>query len=122
MKMGLLLILSVVHMGVAHAQFSDNRQLLIFGFGEAANLVSQQVAWLQKDSVGIQERDIAIQVVKKNSPLLKKYSIQENNFTVILIGKDGGEKHRTNALLSPQALFALIDVMPMRKAEMKRKQ
>ncbi|MEN0050651.1 MAG: DUF4174 domain-containing protein, partial [Bacteroidota bacterium] len=45
-----------------------------------------------------------------------------NSFTVILIGKDGGEKlRRKGKLLTRKALYQTIDVMPMRRAEMRRK-
>ena len=39
-------------------------------------------------------------------------------FRVRLIGKDGGEKLDSAAPVSAAALFALIDAMPMRRAEM----
>ena len=40
----------------------------------------------------------------------------------ILIGKDGGEKSRQLQTWNPEKFFALIDTMPMRKAEMKKQQ
>ncbi len=43
-----------------------------------------------------------------------------NDFEVILIGLDGGVKHRTDHLLTTDVLFGIIDVMPMRKAELRR--
>ncbi|MEM1164222.1 MAG: DUF4174 domain-containing protein, partial [Pseudomonadota bacterium] len=42
------------------------------------------------------------------------------DFTVILVGKDGGEKFRRNGLVDPDELNALIDTMPMRLQEMSR--
>ena len=42
-----------------------------------------------------------------------------NNDKVILIGKDGGVKRRTESL-NLIGLFALIDTMPMRQSEMRR--
>jgi hypothetical protein len=47
--------------------------------------------------------------------------VKRAQFTVILIGKDGTEKHRTNTLLQMQELFTIIDAMPMRRAEMGKK-
>ena len=108
-------------MNTTKAQYSAHRKLLIFGNAEAATLATQQLQLLQKDSAGVKERDIEIIPVKQNSGLHKQYTVSEKVFTVILVGKDGGEKHRTHKLLSPEALFAIIDAMPMRKAEMKRK-
>ena len=39
-------------------------------------------------------------------------------FQAVLIGKDGGEKARWTAPVDPQAVFADIDRMPMRRSEM----
>ena len=36
--------------------------------------------------------------------------------TVVLIGKDGGEKLRQTSLLQPERLFQVVDSMPMRRA------
>ena len=41
------------------------------------------------------------------------------SFSVVLIGKDGGEKLRRATPLSPEELFAIVDAMPMRRAEMR---
>lgn len=46
----------------------------------------------------------------------KKYFRNDNN-NVLLIGKDGGIKNRSSSL-ELRKLFALIDTMPMRQAEM----
>lgn len=40
-------------------------------------------------------------------------------FSVVLIGKDGGEKLRRTTPLPPEELFAVVDAMPMRRAEMR---
>ncbi len=50
--------------------------------------------------------------------LRTRFRVGAGDFTVVLVGKDGGEKLR---LAEPPALdeiFALIDGMPMRRAEM----
>ena len=41
-------------------------------------------------------------------------------FIAVLIGKDGGEKARSERPMEPDDLFATIDAMPMRRAEMLR--
>lgn len=41
-------------------------------------------------------------------------------FSIVLIGKDGGEKLRRNSLLTTRELFSMVDVMPMRRAEMRK--
>lgn len=43
----------------------------------------------------------------------------EEGFKVTLIGKDGGVKLTRGEVLSSSELFAVIDAMPMRRAEMR---
>jgi hypothetical protein len=50
--------------------------------------------------------------------LVNQFAIDENAFTVLLIGKDGAEKLRVNDVPDLQAVYALIDGMPMRSREM----
>ena len=99
----------------------NQRQILIFGNDEHLSLVQQQISLFNKEVEGIKERDIKITIVSKDDLLNKKYHIKTRLFTVILLGKDGTEKFRTDKLLLPKKLFAIIDAMPMRQAEMKNK-
>ncbi|NJL77350.1 MAG: DUF4174 domain-containing protein [Saprospiraceae bacterium] len=55
---------------------------------------------------------------KVTQELRDQYQIGVEEFAVILIGKDGGEKLRTDEVLSLNSLCQTIDVMPMRRAEM----
>jgi hypothetical protein len=41
-------------------------------------------------------------------------------FCVTLIGKDGQEKFKSDRPVDPEALFSLVDGMPMRRHEMRR--
>ena len=50
--------------------------------------------------------------------LLSEFGIGANTFSAVLIGKDGGEKLRVNEVPDLRAIFAVIDGMPMRSAEM----
>jgi hypothetical protein len=59
--------------------------------------------------------------VAKIKDAIGQCNVKTAQFTVILIGKDGTEKHRTNTLLQMQELFTIIDAMPMRRAEMGKK-
>jgi hypothetical protein len=91
---------------------------------------------LQKGEAGILERDIAWFVFRKDGvatncqkPLAEQFaaSIRErtssgsDDLEVVLIGKDGGVKARYTELDLP-SVFARIDSMPMRQAEMRRRQ
>ena len=50
--------------------------------------------------------------------LVNRFAIGDNAFSVLLIGKDGGEKLRVNEVPDLQAIYAAIDGMPMRSREM----
>ena len=58
----------------------------------------------------------------KNSvqALRKKYDVETGKLTLILIGKDGGEKMRQVGSIDLQSIFKRIDSMPMRQSEMRR--
>lgn len=51
--------------------------------------------------------------------LRRHYRVGPADFLVVLIGKDGGEKLRVGAVPSLDDVFAVIDSMPMRIAEMR---
>ena len=42
-----------------------------------------------------------------------------DRFQAVLVGKDGGVKHRWSAVVEPAEVFDLIDAMPMRIREMR---
>ena len=48
-----------------------------------------------------------------------RYGIDPTRFSLILVGKDGGEKRRESAATAPALVFGQIDQMPMRQREMK---
>ena len=50
-------------------------------------------------------------------PVMPIY-LRDIGFSVLLIGKDGGEKLRVNEVPDLQAIYAVVDAMPMRSREM----
>lgn len=120
MKIFLTFSMSLTMSLIANSQFINYRQLLIFGSEIHSALVTKQKALLNNVKAGVVERDIKITVVPAASELNKEYKIKPGTFIVILVGKDGSEKHRSVAVLQPQKLFAIIDAMPMRRSEMKK--
>lgn len=46
--------------------------------------------------------------------------IPGERFAVLLVGKDGGEKHRWTTPVLMKEIFGLVDAMPMRRREMGR--
>lgn len=111
-----------------------NRVLLIFSESAQNQHYKQQVRLLDDNAGGLVERDLIIltvfpeRVELRNSAEVLDFSADElrqfykvnTSFTVVLIGKDGGEKKRTQTILNPQELFGIIDAMPMRRAEMEK--
>ena len=105
------------------AQTSEKRLLLIFTKAAQNAQYLQQLDILHKDGPGLNERDIQIIQYSYNSNdsrFFQKHKIS-GDFTIILVGKDGGEKYRSTKPVSLKYLYGLIDPMPMRKAEMKEK-
>ena len=49
--------------------------------------------------------------------LMSKFGISTDSFSVVLIGKDGGEKLRVANVPDLQAIYAVVDGMPMRARE-----
>jgi hypothetical protein len=49
--------------------------------------------------------------------LLKQYAIDPDAFTVLLIGKDGGQKSRVDGVPELSSIYSVIDGMPMRQRE-----
>lgn len=89
-----------------------NRVLVVF---PSANKQLQQPV-SQKD---FRERDLI--VLTGTDELRRKFHVAEGAFTVVLIGKDGGEKLRSTKPIDVEELNATIDAMPMRKSEMKER-
>ncbi len=54
------------------------------------------------------------------SLLYDRFDVQQGASTVVLIGKDGGEKARQVGTFDLQAIFERIDAMPMRQREMRQ--
>lgn len=91
---------------------------------------------LMEDEKGLAERKLMIiQITPKQSRILfsagekreinpslyRQFKPTENPFSFILVGLDGGVKLRTDEFVSRKYLYALIDGMPMRQAEMREK-
>jgi hypothetical protein len=109
-----------------------DRILLLFAPSELQIEYQQQLAGLQKDTIGLADRKLIIYSIFSQSEnqqlettavagLQKHYNPEKHSFKILLIGKDGGVKAQQNHPISREELFALIDGMPMRRAEIRRK-
>lgn len=114
----LLLFFSLLFM------YKDQRQVILFYNNDGIELRNKQMALLNADTKGWMDRDIVIHTYEtgKAKEAAGKWNVSPNTaFTFILIGKDGGEKMRTDTVVSLAQLYKTIDAMPMRRSEMNKK-
>lgn len=112
-----------------------NRLVLIFAPSKEDNFYLKQKSEFEGKSDELEDRDILVIelfkagrsmmaeipiTTKQQSFLRKKFEIVDD-FVFILIGKDGTIKLRAKQPVLSDDLFGLIDSMPMRKEEMRRK-
>ncbi len=110
-----------------------NRILLLKDVKSDTDALKKQLELLQSEATGLSERDIKIFVIIEKvltrdgkvaslsaSEIIKNYDVHEFQ-GILLIGKDGGVKMKKPFVVSSEKIFALIDGMPMRKVEMRKK-
>ncbi len=111
-------------------QYRDHSRLLVLfaPHRHDPRLVRQEAAF-QGESAGMRERQLVLIVVLQDSAvparldamkLRRKYHVDPDAFEAFLIGKDGTVAYRTKKFVTPKALYARIDRMPMRRDEMRR--
>ena len=86
----------------------DQRILVIAAPALTDEAYRAQAAVLLPEWAGLLDRDFVVQT-----------QFGAKLFSVTLIGKDGGEKLRRTTLLAPEELFAIVDAMPTRRAEIR---
>lgn len=118
----------------------DHKRVLLVFAGDADTRVEQQWNTVLQHRTEAAERDLvtvrlggspiktqgserppeAIVSQAEERELRARFHIPRNSFTVVLVGKDGGEKLRSDQPVSWDKLQGTIDSMPMRQAEMRR--
>ena len=125
-----------------HAQDIDqyrweSRLMLLLTSETDNNILKDQLSIFNADPEGLAERKLRIIQLspaqvrygfddKKNwepskGRLYQQYHSKDQTFEAILIGLDGGTKLRETKPLNLDRLFAIIDGMPMRRAELRNK-
>lgn len=106
-----------------------NRVVLVFGRTDDPKLV-KQVEVLKHQASELDDRDIVVIRVTPDearavygkatrldaSKLKEDADIEGDSFHVVLVGKDGGIKLRSEQVVGEVEMFDLIDRMPMRRA------
>jgi hypothetical protein len=119
-----------------HQSHWKNRLLLIFASSADAPAYKALKAEMDAQRGGIQERDLLVGEVlaggqslfagrpiepESADALCRRFSVREQQFTVLLIGKDGELKLRKESPTELTEIFKLIDSMPMRQQEMRER-
>jgi hypothetical protein len=114
----------------------QNRLLLIFAPSEDYPAYRFLADELRRQQNGVHDRDVLVFALMEKGQsrlgdarldkaagelLRKRFSAKQGAFTVVLIGKDGGEKLRREERATLGEIFGLIDTMPMRRREMRGK-
>lgn len=99
-----------------------NRLFVVFAPSKEDARLIRQERLLRGSASGFKERDLLKLVfLSGETALRRKYRIAKNEFRMLLVGKDGIVAFSSKDPVSPKTVFARIDAMPMRRAEMRRR-
>ena len=106
---------------------------LLVTFAPSVEAAARQGRPLAKDAAGRKERQLLRIVVLPGSTLVegkpstldaaalrRRYRVRPGETRTLLVGKDGTVAFSTRKPVPLKTIFALIDAMPMRKAEMRK--
>ncbi|WP_266363971.1 DUF4174 domain-containing protein [Tellurirhabdus rosea] len=110
----------------------ERRVLVLYGRENGPHQIIEQQEILHPKDIaeGMAERDLdVIVLVGYTLPEPDRWFLTHSEFKLVpsedfqgwLLGKDGEIKHTFKQVMQPDELFKLIDSMPMRKDEMKKK-
>ncbi len=113
----------------------QDRVLLVISDDTSNVIFKKQLAELSQNREELKDRKLVIYQITPDAfrrglenngweignNFYKKYNIPQVSFRVILLGLDGGDKLNKTEFLPAQDLFVIIDGMPMRKAEIRKK-
>lgn len=111
--MSAIFFLLVFFLTAAQAQ-GVRRMLLFAGDSTNADLKTQR-QWLQADTAGVVQRDIWIAVFTDPKTFRRMYDHHDadrDEFTLVLMRKDGTEQMRSEKPLTTKELFEIIDTAP----------
>ncbi len=112
----------------------ENRLLLLFAPTSQNDAYQQQVTYLSGHEAGLEDRDLIVFHLFHNEPsrvgddtvtpdavakLRAEMQVRSEEFSLLLVGKDGTVKRRSAEPVATEDLFAQIDGMPMRQREMR---
>jgi hypothetical protein len=113
-----------------------NRLLFIFAPQEGDSFFQALQSEISTQPDEISERDLVVFNIFETGPsymdttridpqtaaaIRTNFAAPPGQFTCILVGKDGGTKLKRHAPVKLEEVFNLIDAMPMRREEMRKK-
>ncbi|MBT8282033.1 MAG: DUF4174 domain-containing protein [Muriicola sp.] len=107
-----------------------NRILLLSDSGEMLQKSKKQIELFAAYQEDMEERDLIFLIFDgkvgrdQDFKIISQISRTDNiarSEGVFLIGKDGGVKWESEFFVKPSVIFEIIDSMPMRRSEMRRK-
>lgn len=119
----LALTVSTMNAGTLEELRWKKRVVVIYAPAGSEGQLARQEQSLRTHKVELDERDVTQILLREpaeNRRIADRFKLAEAGFTVLLIGKDGGEKLRSHDVVSPATLCRLIDSMPMRQEEMRK--
>ncbi|MFW6347201.1 MAG: DUF4174 domain-containing protein [Cyclonatronaceae bacterium] len=114
----------------------EKRVLLIFTDDASDERYKQQLEMLEEAEAGLNDRKLVRITLAEGEPakyegrplteesarqIRARFAPDENRFSFVLLGLDGGEKLRSETPVSMDDLFARIDRMPMRARELRNR-
>lgn len=105
----------------------EKRLLLLFAPSINNTELGRQQELVRRSRPGIAERQLEVlelvpggNAATMREDLLRKFGVEAERYTLLLIGKDGQEKFRTQKAVPLEEVFKIIDQMPMRREEMRK--
>ena len=139
----ILLCMCLASVSSSHAQSFDlqeyrwkNRVLVVFAEQETTTDYQSLVREIEELSDEFSDRDMVLVSlfeqgtsladgvpisVEDTRRLRDQFDVAPGDYVIYLIGKDGGIKQQGGKGMRINSLFALIDTMPMRRSEMRKK-
>jgi hypothetical protein len=114
----------------------QKRPLLLFAEDERDERLRRQLSAVEATRDRFDERDMVLIVILSAGisraearalttddadHLRASYGVEGRAFALRLVGKDGGVKRQSRDVVPMETLYALIDAMPMRREEMRRR-
>ncbi|MCG7594299.1 DUF4174 domain-containing protein [Mycobacterium sp. PSTR-4-N] len=111
----------------------ERRPLVVFAPAGDDPRLAETLRRIEDARCGFADRDMVLAVVVAGGSstldgavmdrgevdrLRQRYAVAPDAFSVVLVGKDGGEKWRTDDVPDLEVVYSVIDGMPMRSREM----